>query len=240
MNSTAAPQDELTNRSETTPVDEEQITIEYLKSHPDFFNHHAALMADLTVPHASGSAVSLIERQVDILRGQNRQQKAQLAELIDIARENEKSNLKIHKLTLSLLDCQEVDACEVVLDEHLGNEFSVDALALKLFSEPQADQPEHLFVESGTNLATELEKLLNLRKPMCGFFKTLPLEELFEDKAESIASLAVLPLFVEKNNCFGALVLGSNNIRRFNADMGTVFLERLAETLSHVLHRFIK
>lgn len=240
MNSTAAPQNELTNTSETTPVDEEQITIEYLKSHPDFFSHHAALMADLTVPHASGSAVSLIERQVDILRDQNRQQKAQLAELIDIARDNEKSNLKIHKLTLSLLDCQEIDACEVVLDEHLGNEFSVDALSLKLFSEPQADQPEHLFVKSGTTLAVELEKLLNLRKPMCGFFKTLPLEELFEEKAESIASLAVLPLFVEKNNCFGALVLGSNNIRRFNADMGTVFLERLAETLSHVLHRFIK
>ena len=240
MNSTAAPQDELTNRSETTPVDEEQITIEYLKSHPDFFNHHAALMADLTVPHASGSAVSLIERQVDILRDQNRQQKAQLAELIDIARDNEKSNLKIHKLTLSLLDCQEIDACEVVLDEHLGNEFSVDALSLKLFSEPQADQPEHLFIELGTTLAVELEKLLNLRKPMCGFFKTLPLEELFEEKVEFIASLAELPLFVDKNNCFGALVLGSNNIRRFNTDMGTVFLERLAETLSYVLHRFIK
>ena len=144
----------------------------------------------------------LIERQVDILRDQNKQQKAQLAELIDIARENEQSNFKIHKLTLLLLDCQEIDASEVVLDEILGNEFSVDAVSLKLFSQPQAEQPEHLFVEPDSILALELEKLLNLRKPMCGYFKTLPLDELFEEKASAIASLAVLPLFVEKNNCF--------------------------------------
>lgn len=262
MKSTAAPQDESQNKGsknnaskkkgskenasqknsaqKNMVMDKEQITIDYLKVHPEFFNQHGALMADLTIPHSSGSAISLIERQVDILRQQNKQQKAQLAELIDIARDNERSNLKIHKLTLSLLDCQEIDACEVALDEILGTDFSVDALALKLFSEPQDEQPEHLFVSSGTTLALELEKLLNLRKPVCGYFKSLPMADLFEDKAESVASLAVLPLFVEKNNCFGALVLGSNNVRRFNADMGTVFLERLAETLSHVLYRFIK
>lgn len=244
MNSTAAPQDELqqnnSSSTTTTPVDEEQVTLAYLKKHPEFFNQHTSLVADLSIPHSSGSAVSLIERQVDILRQQNKQQKIQLAELIEIARDNEQSNQRIHKLTISLLDCHGIDACEVVLDEVLGNDFSVDAVALKLFTEPQTDQPEHLFAASGATLTQELEKLLNLRKPVCGYFKTLPLEMLFEDKASSIASLAVLPLFVEKNNCFGALVLGSNNIRRFNADMGTVFLERLAETLSHMLNRFIK
>ncbi len=240
MNSTAAPQNELQQNDGTTTIDEEQITLAYLKKHPEFFNQHTSLVADLSVPHSSGSAVSLIERQVDILREQNNQQKTQLAELIDIARDNEQSNQRIHKLTLALLDCHGIDACEVVLDEVLGSDFSVDAVALKLFIEPQAEQPEHLFVASGTVLAQELDKLLNLRKPVCGYFKTLPMDMLFEDKASSITSLAILPLFVEKNNCFGALVLGSNNIRRFNADMGTVFLERLGETLSHILNRFIK
>lgn len=224
--------------AEIEPVDEEQITIDYLKTHPNFFNQHDSLIAELEVPHASGSAVSLIERQVILLREQNKQHKIHLAELVEIAKENERSNQRIHKLILSLLDCHGMDACEVVLDDVLCNDFSVDAVALKLFMEPQPEQPEHLFLQNDSKLAQELEKLLNTRKPMCGFFKKLPLEELFEDKAQTIASLAVLPLYVEKNHCFGALVLGSQNIRRFSADMGTVFLERLAETLSHILNSF--
>ena len=75
---------------------------------------------------------------------------------------------------------------------------------------------------------------------MCGFFKQLPLETLFDKKAQSLSSLAVIPLFIEKNNCFGALILASNNVRRFNADMGTLFLERLGEILSHRLNHFLK
>ena len=221
-------------------VDKEQIAIDYLKQHPDFFKKHPYLITELDVPHASGEAVSLIERQVTMLREQNTQQKVHLAELVEIARENEQSNQRLHKLVLSLLDCREMDACEVMLDEILCNEFSVDAVSLKLFIEPVAEQPEHLFVASGSKLALELEKILNTRQPMCGFFKNLPLAELFDEKAQSLASMAVLPLYVEKNHCFGALILGSNNIKRFSPDMGTLFLERLSETLSHVLNSYIK
>ncbi len=219
---------------------EEQITADYLSAHPDFFNQHSALLASLEVAHDSGSAVSLIERQVSILREQNAQHKSQLVELVEIAKDNEQSNQRMHKLTLSLMSCGGVDACEVALDEVLCDDFSVDAIALKLFVEPIEDQPEHLFVKTDSILGHELDKLLNTRKPMCGFFKKLPLDELFEEKSQSISSLAVIPLFIEKNNCFGALVLGSHNVRRFNAEMGTLFLERLGETLSYKLNLSIK
>lgn len=226
------------------PVDKEQITLNYLQTNHDFFNRHPSLLATIEIPHDSGAAVSLVERQVGILREQNSQQKVHLAELVEIAKDNEQSNQRIHKLTLSLLDCTGIDACEVVLDERLCDDFSVDAVALRLFVEPIPEQPKYLFIYSGSSpdsrLASELEKLLNTRKPMCGFFKNLPLDELFEEKSATIASLAVLPLYVEKNHCFGALIIGSDNIRRFNADMGTLFLERLGETLSHVLHPFLK
>ncbi|MCK5648947.1 MAG: DUF484 family protein [Gammaproteobacteria bacterium] len=217
-----------------------QITADYLTANPDFFNQHAVLLASLDIAHASGSAVSLIERQVSILREQNAQHKSQLTELVGIAKANEQSNQKMHKLILSLMSRNAIDACEVVLDEILCDDFSVDAIALKLFVEPIPEQPEHLFVPMDSPLGMELDKLLNTRKPMCGFFKKLPLDELFEEKSPSISSVAVIPLFMEKNNCFGALVLGSNNVRRFNADMGTLFLERLGEILSHMLNGFIK
>ncbi len=227
---------------ETTNLDgntQAQDVIDYIKQHPDFFNQHNDFLVSLEVPHASGTAISLIERQVNLLREQNEQHKNQLHELFDIAQENDKANERIHKLTLSLLSCQGIDACEVVLDDSLCDDFSIDAVALKLFIKPIAEQPEHLFVEKNSSLALELDKILNVRKPVCGFFKALPLETLFEQKAQSLSSLAVIPLFIEKNNCFGALILGSNNVRRFNADMGTIFLERLGEILSHRLDSFI-
>ena len=242
MNSSSELEKDSTLQAEqlNTEKDDAQITADYLAANPDFFNQHGALLASLDIAHASGSAVSLIERQVSILREQNAQHKSQLTELVEIAKANEQSNQRMHKLALSLMSCDGIDACEVVLDEVLCDDFSVDAIALKLFVEPVAEQPEHLFVPMDSALGLELDKLLNTRKSMCGFFKKLPLDELFEEKSSSIASLAVIPLFVEKNNCFGALVLGSNNIRRFNADMGTLFLERLGEILSHRLNAFFK
>ena len=221
-------------------IDAAQLTADYLAQHPDFFQQHETLLASLDIAHASGSAVSLIERQVGILRKQNEQHQKRLTELFKIAEDNEQANQRMHKLTVSLIDCVGIDACEVALDEILCHDFAVDAVALKLFADPLPEQPEHLFVTRDTVLGQELDKLLNTRKAQCGFFKKLPLEALFEEKSAAISSVAVIPLFIEKNHCFGALVLGSHNVRRFNADMGTLFLERLGEILSHVVHDFIK
>jgi uncharacterized protein YigA (DUF484 family) len=239
MNSSSELQQDSIVESPQEIKTDNQITTDYLQEHPDFFNQQPALLASLEIPHKRGSAISLIERQVTLLREQNTQHKSQLSELINIAKENELSNQRMHKLTLSLLDSDGIDACEVILDEVLCDDFSVDAIALKLFIEPIDEQPDYLFIQAKSVLSNELNKLLTTRKPMCGFFKQLPLEELFENKSQNITSIAVIPLFVEKNNCFGALVLGSHNVRRFNGDMGTLFLDRLGEILSHKLHTFL-
>lgn len=230
---------ESTENNQLTSMDEEQITMNYLQQHHDFFNQHQELLMSLKIPHLSGGAVSLIERQVSIFREQNTHLRKSLDDLLSIAKDNEISNLRMHKLTLALLSCEGLDTLEVTLDEILCDEFSVDRVVLKLFIEPMQDQPKHLFAKEDSPLVKELEKLLNKRKPSCGFFKNLPLQPLFDKKADSMASLAVIPLFIEKNSCFGALVLGSQNISRFNASMGTHFLEKLGDILSHVLGRYI-
>ncbi len=223
-------------------MDEEKITISYLQQHADFFNQHRDLLLALKIPHISGGATSLIERQVSQLREQNIYLTKNLDDLISIAKDNESSNQRMHRLTLELLSCGGFDKVESVLDGILCEEFSVDSVALKLFPEPAASakQAEHLLVKNATVLLRELEKILNKRKPACGVFKNLPLQPLFQERAEHITSIAVIPLFVEKNSCFGALVLGSQNINRFNASMGTHFLEQLGEILSHALYRLIQ
>jgi len=239
MNSSSELETETT---ENVPdnTQEEQIIINYLNAHPDFFNHHPAILTNMQVSHDSGSATSLIERQVDILRQQNKQQKIQLAELFEIANENEQSNQKIHKLMLALLSSKTLKASEKALSKVLCNDFSVDAIALRVFDEPKNKQEKSLFIEKDSVVGNELDKLLNTRKPQCGYFKHLPVETLFGKQSDSLSSFAVLPLFIEKNNCFGVLVLGSHNIRRFSADMGTIFLERIGESISYILSAFLK
>jgi len=231
---------ELESKAVNNTKNEEQFIIDYLTAHTDFFNRNPSILANIELIHNSGGASSLIERQVGILRKQNEQQKAQLAELFQIANENEQSNQKIHKLILALLNSRSISASEKALNKVLYDDFSVDAISLRVFVEPKAKQAKHLYVEKDSSTANALDKLLNTRKPQCGYFKSLPLEELFGEEAETLSSFAVLPLFVEKNNCFGVLIMGSHNIRRFSADMGTIFLERMGETISHILSSFVK
>ncbi|MCU7834773.1 MAG: DUF484 family protein [gamma proteobacterium symbiont of Taylorina sp.] len=239
MNASSELEKETTEIEQNNAQDE-QTVINYLNTHPDFFNHNPSLLANIKIAHNSGSAISLIERQVDILRQQNKQQKIQLAELFEIANENEQSNQKIHKLILALLDSKNLSTSEKALTKVLCNDFSVDAISLRVFVEPKTKQAQQFFIAKDSPVANQLDKLLYTRKPQCGYFKNLHLEELFAEQAESLASFAVLPLFVEKNNCFGVLIMGSHNIRRFSADMGTLFLERMSESISHILISFVK
>ena len=72
--------------------------VDYLLSHPEFFEAHPELLVKLKVPHPSGTAVSLIERQVEVLRGQNRQLERKLVDLIEVARANDTLIERIHRL----------------------------------------------------------------------------------------------------------------------------------------------
>ena len=87
-------------------VDEElseQAVHDYLAANPDFFERHSRLLNSLELPHASGGTVSLVERQVSILRQKEIKLERQLKELIQVARENDVLAAKIHRLTLQLL-----------------------------------------------------------------------------------------------------------------------------------------
>ena len=76
----------------------EQAVHNFLAAHPDFFERHSTLLSSLNLPHASGGAVSLVERQVSVLRQKELKLKRQLKELIAVARENDVLAAKIHEL----------------------------------------------------------------------------------------------------------------------------------------------
>ncbi len=80
---------------------------DYLKNNPEYFNEHPEILSELRIPHESGSAVSLVERQVSVLREQNDQARKRLHELIEIARQNEDLARRMHQLALTLMDADD-------------------------------------------------------------------------------------------------------------------------------------
>jgi len=219
---------------------DEQVTCEFLLANPNYFTQNNKLLEQLALKHSSGKAVSLIERQVEILRKQNTQLKIQLNSLISIAKENESFTQKMQTLILDLLACHDISGIHNVLQHRLINEFSADCVSLRLFSPSVEVGNDKLILDSDSKQAKELLKIIHKREPECGFFKGLDLIQLFPETDISVASMAIIPLFIDKNHCFGTLILGSTSSHHFNPNMGTIFLENLSQVLSHAIYKYLK
>ena len=95
----------------------EQSIHDYLSANPDFFERHPKLLKSLQLPHASGEAVSLVERQVSMLRQKEIKLERQLKELIHVARDNDVLAAKIHQLCLQLLAAADLQGCVSAVEE---------------------------------------------------------------------------------------------------------------------------
>src|SRR5690625_6836720 len=95
--------DQPKDRAKSSQLTADQVS-EYLQEHRDFFVHNEHLLADLSLPHESGPAVSLVERQVSVLRERNMDVRHRLSKLLDNARENDKLFDKTKRLVLALIE----------------------------------------------------------------------------------------------------------------------------------------
>jgi uncharacterized protein YigA (DUF484 family) len=203
----------------------------YLRAHPEFFQRHRDLVAGLKVPHASGEAVSLIEHQVGVLRGQLETERRRLAHLIARAREFETLAARLHDLFLQLIAAPDLERIQTVLREALCREFNAEAVDLKLFPiQPDADDD--------TTLSTFLE-VVDRGHSLCGPLDPVRNGAIFGEHSERIHSAALIP--VRGDGHSGVLAIGSSDPERFRPDMGTDLLDRLGEIVSQklrVLHTF--
>lgn len=222
--------------------------IDYLRAHPDFFITHTHLLAELSVPHASGNAISLIERQVCVLRDQNRQLRRELADLVRIARNNDHLNERLHSLTLALMACSDLPTILATLDTTLRGAFNADTMALRLFppsSRVLAECPELLatvFVDLENEGLTLFQSIIDGHQPVCGKLSFAQLDYLFTDRGIGVASTALLPLTVQQPNgpqCIGLLAIGSGDGERFHAGIGTIFLAYMGAVIGRALRPYL-
>ena len=211
---------------------DETLVAAFLREHPDFFQQHSDLLTELSIPHAAGGVVSLVERQVEALRSENTELKGHMQELVELARDNEQLNQRLHHLTLGLLDAVDFDEVLTVLEDQLHDEFRADAVEMRLFSATELRSES----ESGKPTDPELAAFLDFfdsGQPVCGPLTRAQLDFLFGGEADDLGSAALMPL--QGDDIMGVLAVGSSDPERFRPDMGTEFLLRLAEVVSRKL-----
>ena len=220
--------------------DMEKSVVKFLRDNPDFFERHKELLASMILPHEHQGAVSLVERQVQILREQKDSHKKRLNTLIANAQANEKLNAQINQLILALLDAKDLDDVLDIVQTRLSRDFNADTVVVRLFNTGHpalAARPD--VIDWSEPVMGAFEKVIKERRPACGRLKHGQLESLFSDEAGLIASAALIPLVESERSktCYGMLAIGSHQRDRFSADMGTMFLSQIGNILARVLKR---
>jgi len=230
---------------------EEQTIVDYLRNHPDFFISHGGLLADLEVPHKTDGAVSLIERQVSVLREQHEDTKRQLQALVQVARDNDRLNEQMQRLTLALLEAPDLATTLQVLNDSLVNDFHADALVVGLFITESRLAALDLDLTAVRTLSMEDEgttsfaTVINGGKPLCGHLRDKQISYLFGEMVEdNIASAVVVALQTRDTDtlqprCLGLLGIGSHDAKRYHAGMGTVFLSYLGDLIGRAVGRYL-
>jgi len=194
--------------------------IEFLQRNPRFLDEHPELLEHLVMNHDTGSgAVSLLERQIKVLRERQAASRERLADLVRVGRDNDATASRMHALTLRLL--RAVDESALIESIHTSLREDFDIVSVKLLLGPAAD--------------AELEALLASGKPRCGHFGIASRRAVFADEGESIQSMALIPL--GPGATLGALGLGSIDKDRFTPALSTEFLARLGELIGAAFER---
>jgi uncharacterized protein YigA (DUF484 family) len=219
----------------------EQEIADYLANNPGFFERHAELLGSVQLTSPYGRrAVSLQERQMEMLRDRIKGLEAKIVEMIRHGQENMAIADKLHRWISRLLLTTDALALPAALVAELQHEFLIPQVAVRLWSLPAeravqvaARSNEHDFAwpvsEDVKNFAGSLSV------PYCGVNNAFEAAQWLE-QGSTMQSLAMIPLRTGEET-FGLLVLGSPDPTRYTAGMGTEFLVRIGEIASAALAR---
>ncbi len=222
------------NMSEYSVDYDEQFVTKYLLSNPEFFGSNPDLLTQIKVPHRTGKAISLVERQLDVYRDKCLDLENRLNEVLVLATENEDLNQKLLALSNELTLCKNLKGIERVLQLSLRENFSTDKVAIHFL-----DKRKSSLLAKNSYATAELQQVLN-KMPnelvMCPQLNPVQKQDLFVEPVIEIQSVALLSL--GENNPYGLMVLGSNDINVFSPEKEVHALQKLRNILSAKLSTY--
>ena len=221
----------------------EQDVVDYLRMHPNFFERHPGTLLELDLYHRPGrAAVSLVQRQVELLRKRNRKLESQLRDLVDVARDNHELVENIHELAIALLASAASEQRLRIIETSLKEDFSVECAALILFADPQAVRVGGGFLKGDGFLKVvdrrdpglnSFAGFLKSGQPRCGPLRSRQKSFAFGARDVELHSAALIPIGERAE--LGFIVIGSRDPDHFNPGKRMDYLSRLGEVVAMAL-----
>jgi len=208
----------------------------YLRQNPGFFSNRPDILYDMELPHAQGSASSLLERQANVLRTRNTELRHKLNDFVSIARDNDRLFNQIKTLGLSLLEANSVAEISSRLRQILTKDFKLDEATLFLFKHSNEKGP--FTVTTQSNVQGALGDLLRGERIICTTLRQREMKFLFPGYGRNEGSAALIPLHF--NGDLGLLAVGSHDPNHFTSNMDTHFARYIGDILSRRLYHFLK
>ncbi|KII34494.1 MULTISPECIES: DUF484 family protein [Pseudomonas] len=205
----------------------------YLEAHPDFFVEHEELLPAMRIPHRRGDTVSLVERQMTILRDRNIELRHRLSHLMDVARDNDRLFEKTRRLILALMDAATLEDVVMCVEDSLRQDFQVPFVSLILLGDNA--MPVGRWV-THADAQVAIGGLLLEDKSVSGSLREHELDFLFgEEQRKQIGSTAVVA--ISHQGIHGILAIASRDPQQYKSSVGTLFLSYIAEVMGRVLPR---
>lgn len=224
-------------------IDEEAVA-GFLAENPDFFARHPRLLTELDLQHAADGTVSLVDRQVQLLRTRTEDLRRHLNEILANATDNDGTFARTRTFTLALMDAADLPALDGTLAKHLVDGFEANhAICFVRDWQPAPDAPPFAHL-AGLRQDDEppLARLFDSDDPSCKACRPEDYTRLFPDADLSApGSIALVPMNVgntgTNRDLTATLVIGAKDPRRFAPDMGKVFLFYIGDVLARTLTR---
>jgi len=234
----------------------------YLASHPEFFVHNQDILPRLRIPHNCGSAVSLIEKQVSVLRGRCGHLENSLRELIAVARQNEHLHQNLHELIQEIITAPTLADIVALTQTNLRENFNAEEVRFLLI----AAAPKRAARKKASNSSARKTTPSRTRHPapeqiqgatvvrhndkriksftdvfaggqtVCGMPSDDQLKVMMGKEYSQVGSAALIPLHHERR--LGMLMLTSKDESRFGINKGVMFLNQMGELLSRRIHSY--
>lgn len=206
----------------------------YLRANPDFFVAQDELLAELRIPHESGKAISLLERQVVVLRERGHEARKKLGSLLENARDNDQLFDVTRNLVLSLLRARDATEVAEITQDQLSELGSVDACEIILVAKPGLRVADGVRTENGEKLASEFSDVFRLRRTHCGAIDKDSIAKLFGANAAKVGSTALCPI-MHDSEIIALLALGNQSEDYFNTSLDTLFLDFVGHVVGAIL-----
>lgn len=210
----------------------DEIVRNYLKEHHDFLQRYPDMLDFLHISHPSGSAVSLVERQVSVLRERNIDMRHRLTALTNSARANDRLFEQTSALVLALLEAESVEALYNTFTRSLTGDFDVEFASMILYAQEGETAPWR--VETREQTDQKIGSLFRGNKDVCGTLREEEFTFLFPGCGK-VGSAAIVPLCAD--DPLGLIAVGSADANRYSSNMGTLFLSHVADVICRLLPR---